>query len=162
MATWFQQKREAQETGFRSRGWKSCVFRVLTFQTDSPMYVLFCSILSSSSTSSPFGFITPCSYFNLFFSSSLLHSYLLSQSVLVPPLGASLRSQDLPFLMCRPSPCLTKPSTPFKTMEALFHPFPWSYVFPISSSFPCFNINQSCIFFLPCCWSLFLSPGTCL
>lgn len=93
---------------------------------------------------------------------SLLHSCLLSQPVLVSPLGASLRSQDLPFLMCRSPPCLKKPISPFKTVEVLFHPFLCSCVSPVSPSFSCISINPSCIFFLPWCWSLFLSPGTCL
>lgn len=97
-----------------------------------------------------------------FSTSSLFHSYLLSETVLVSPLGASSRSQGLPFLVCRQSPRLTKLSSPFKTIEVLFHPFPSSYVFPVSPPFPCFNINKSCIFFLPCCCSIFLSPGTYL
>lgn len=153
----------AQESGFHSRVRKSCGFRVLTFQADSPIYAPFCCLLSSSSTSSPFGCITPW-YFNFFFFnfSSLLHSYLLSQSVLVPSLGASLTPQDLPFVMCRQSPCLTKPTSPSNIVRALFHPFPCFYAFPISPPFSHSNTNQSCIFFLPCCWTLFLSPDSCL
>lgn len=162
MATWFQQKIKAvQESGFHSRVWKSCVFRILIFQADSPIYAPFCSILTTLSTSSPYGCITPW-YFNFFFC-LLIASFLFAFSVsLVSSLGASLRFQDLPFLMGRQSPCLTKPSSPFKTVETLFHPLPCFCVFPISLLFSHFNINQSCIFFLPCCWSLFLSPGTCL
>lgn len=135
MATWFQQKiEEAQESGFHSRVWKSCVFRVLTFQADPSIYIPFCSILSSSSPSS-LGVSHLVHTLISFSTHSLLHSCLLSQTVLVSPLGASLRSQDLPFLMCRQSSCLTKPGSPFKTVGVLFQPFPCSFVFPISPPF---------------------------
>lgn len=97
MATWFQQKiEEDQESGFHFIVWKSCVFRVRTFQADSLINVPFCSVLSSCSTSSPFGCITSCSYFDLFFY-SLIVSFLFafSDSPCIP--FVSFKIPGLPF-----------------------------------------------------------------
>lgn len=55
----------------------------------------------------------------------------------------SLKSRYLPFLTCRESSCLAKPSWPLTTMEVLFYLFPYLYGFSISPPLSCKSVSIS-------------------
>lgn len=152
-AACFQQKTgDAQESGFHSRVWKAFVFRVLTFPPVSPIFVPFCSILPRSSISAPFCCITPCPSSNLF-SSPSLHCYcLLSQTALVCPLGSLFEISVPPFPHVQGVFLPSKAQLTFDYHGGFVLPFSLLvWLLNLTTPFLQISVNQSCIFFLPCC-----------
>lgn len=142
MAACFQQKTgDSQESGFHSRAEKGFFFNGSDLSTYFS-HICSCLLLPCSSTSAPFSCIMLCSYSNLFSSPSLHCSYLLSQTVLVSPLGCLFEIPVPFFLHVQGVSLPSKAQFSFHSHESFVSPFSLLIWLPnLATLFLQFNIN---------------------
>lgn len=130
---------DTQESGFHSGPGKRFAFMVLTFQSISPVFVAFCSILPCSSTYSPFCWTAPCSYSHLFSSTPCIVSVCFLRQCLSPLLGSLFKIPVPPFPHVQGVSSLGKVQFSFHCCESFILLSPY---FTVSQSHPPFPAVQ--------------------